>query len=206
MQPRSIPACAGEPRPAEAHLAHQRVYPRVCGGTITPGNAKRRITGLSPRVRGNPTLRCGGGLSQRSIPACAGEPSAHRTVPAESQVYPRVCGGTHRKEQPVFSCLGLSPRVRGNPHPAPAAPRPARSIPACAGEPGTTSTGCAWARVYPRVCGGTTPAVHIPSSAAGLSPRVRGNLTKGPNGRPAIRSIPACAGEPTSYRPLCPLF
>ena len=52
------------------------------------------------------------------------------------------------------------------------------------------------ARVYPRVCGGTTNTSSSPAIVRGLSPRVRGN--------PAIRdlpprqlgSIPACAGEP----------
>ena len=46
---RSIPACAGEPKP---NGNRSRVYPRVCGGT--GGNDPTALgQGLSPRVRGN---------------------------------------------------------------------------------------------------------------------------------------------------------
>ena len=72
------------------------------------------------------------------------------------------------------------------------------SIPACAGEPG--STAAIWTRgtVYPRVCGGTTPAPRGRPYCRGLSPRVRGN--HGDRARPdtAGGSIPACAGEPAA--------
>ena len=92
----SIPACAGEPFSGSCHPKSERVYPRVCGGTLTPGTRTLPSLGLSPRVRGN--LVGGGvwlwilGLSPRvrgnhrpqsasvarwgSIPACAGEPSS----------------------------------------------------------------------------------------------------------------------------------
>ena len=33
---RSIPACAGEPRPEKAGRGSAGVYPRVCGGTFWP--------------------------------------------------------------------------------------------------------------------------------------------------------------------------
>ncbi len=52
-----------------------KVYPRVCGGTISADHGKIPPNGLSPRVRGNqeqvPLLRHLSG----SIPACAGEPA-----------------------------------------------------------------------------------------------------------------------------------
>ena len=168
--------------------------PRVCGGTsampaaaagLSPrvrGNRWTRMptaaippTGLSPRVRGNLDVRQGIACAlncQRSIPACAGEPSLRSAIVSL----------IHR---------GLSPRVRGNQrnrHDG----RPTRSIPACAGEPdrrfhharlnglsprvrGNRLTAAAH-QVYPRVCGGTSNV-----STAGV---------------PRHRSIPACAGEP----------
>ena len=49
----SIPACAGEPRPASPNAAHRRVYPRVCGGTSSSSLSASTSVGLSPRVRGN---------------------------------------------------------------------------------------------------------------------------------------------------------
>ena len=55
----SIPACAGEPESARRRRLSRRVYPRVCGGTGITLSAELRVTGLSPRVRGNqaPTNR-----------------------------------------------------------------------------------------------------------------------------------------------------
>ena len=72
-----------------------------------------------------------------------------------------------------------------------------RSIPACAGEP-YCSTGCTpHNTVYPRVCGGTRCNPFRCRLCRGLSPRVRGNLTVVRAALLTIRSIPACAGEPT---------
>ena len=70
----SIPACAGEPRPARGLWLARAVYPRVCGGTLWDGESDADDCGLSPRVRGNqPTAAFSGGMPG-SIPACAGEP------------------------------------------------------------------------------------------------------------------------------------
>ena len=70
----SIPACAGEPAvPALAFLPN-RVYPRVCGGTLTPANLNQVAVGLSPRVRGNRVVCRHRIARDGSIPACAGEP------------------------------------------------------------------------------------------------------------------------------------
>ena len=76
------------------------------------------------------------------------------------------------------------------------------SIPACAGEPGTP--GGRWPPVQrgsiPGVCGGTQRSTSRSTgvSGAGLSPRVRGNPISTDVSEPtyAMRSIPACAGEP----------
>ena len=55
MDLRSIPARAGEPE-SEHHRQHGgEVYPRACGGTTMPAAVARYSTGLSPRVRGNPS-------------------------------------------------------------------------------------------------------------------------------------------------------
>ena len=132
---RSIPACAGEPYGDTDVLLHDEVYPRVCGGTICIGGMRTRGDGLSPRVRGNHRRDTGRGLTRRSIPACAGEPSARYRPRTHSEVYPRVCGGTFDMPLcPAFS-KGLSPRVRGNPRPWYGLSSLRRSIPACAGEP-----------------------------------------------------------------------
>ena len=90
----SIPACAGEPLAATPSRCRPPVYPRVCGGTGGPIGAGRTTDGLSPRVRGNPWSSLVIVDFQRSIPACAGEPSASIRAAVTAAVYPRVCGGT----------------------------------------------------------------------------------------------------------------
>ena len=112
------------------------------------------------------------------------------------EVYPRVCGGT-----PCEACLsvdgdGLSPRVRGNLIDAARGQGPARSIPACAGEPILAPPSSNIAKVYPRVCGGTAKGIRERELWLGLSPRVRGNQPLGRDATHAEGSIPACAGEP----------
>ena len=71
------------------------------------------------------------------------------------------------------------------------------SIPACAGEPSFVLIVPGLSEVYPRVCGGTTLGLMELVGDDGLSPRVRGN----PRGdfvcAAVLRSIPACAGEPS---------
>ena len=92
----------------------------------------------------------------------------------------------------------VSPRVRGNRVIPSKNVFPIGSIPACAGEPGKPGTPARLARVYPRVCGGTTPTIGRIVHYCGLSPRVRGNLPCGRCESALRRSIPACAGEPIS--------
>ena len=172
---RSIPACAGEPRPDRRLLYHAMVYPRVCGGTLAITRGRRTGCGLSPRVRGNPFPFRGAPIHERSIPACAGEPSIRRPLAYSYGVYPRVCGGTKSEVDVVCVVCGLSPRVRGNRSGGPGTPTALRSIPACAGEPGGGRRRNGDRRVYPRVCGGTFLIVIIAAFLLGLSPRVRGN-------------------------------
>ena len=70
------------------------------------------------------------------------------------------------------------------------------SIPAYAGEPRLPLPHRTGAKVYPRVCGGTTTAPSGVVSAWGLSPRMRGNPDGLGDRKPATGSIPAYAGEP----------
>ena len=90
----SIPACAGEPRPAAGLPRMLPVYPRVCGGTWWTMTPSLPCLGLSPRVRGNHITRRAVGVDLRSIPACAGEPCRRYSALGGVAVYPRVCGGT----------------------------------------------------------------------------------------------------------------
>ena len=148
----------------------------MCGGTSTFSASGSTACGLSPRVRGNRKRLVQRGLGTRSIPACAGEPSARIRLPNALTVYPRVCGGTAYADMFEQPSDGLSPRVRGNLEIRVYEIANPGSIPACAGEPGRC---CSWR------CDGQ-----------GLSPRVRGNLAFSFPFDIGKRSIPACAGEP----------
>ena len=155
----SIPACAGEPRRRDPRWTKGWVYPRVCGGTPWRGRAPPPAAGLSPRVRGNRLRAVAGDSGVGSIPACAGEPQRHPSRVGLGGVYPRVCGGTRPSVAHRGGRGGLSPRVRGNRDWRDADVDRAGSIPACAGEPLLASAIPAPRGVYPRVCGGTPPAV-----------------------------------------------
>ena len=172
----------------------------MCGGTPCAGSRFPGHVGLSPRVRGNPEGRTKDRVAGGSIPACAGEPRAVPFPGSAQGVYPRVCGGTRNPFRRGPAWWGLSPRVRGNPPLSGARCQGTRSIPACAGEPHSSSIVAAARKVYPRVCGGTSSNVVNQANTSGLSPRVRGNPAgRGPH-LPLVRSIPACAGEPTRHR------
>ena len=72
----SIPACAGEPAAHPGAQPGAEVYPRVCGGTEGWHLIQPAAIGLSPRVRGNLGIALAIAYTERSIPACAGEPPA----------------------------------------------------------------------------------------------------------------------------------
>ena len=133
---RSIPACAGEPALARIAPHTEAVYPRVCGGTRSPCPKRCIPEGLSPRVRGNRRSPSAARRGPGSIPACAGEPDLHAPSDVFQKVYPRVCGGTSQASGSRKVHRGLSPRVRGNRRRHVVSSAVARSIPACAGEPG----------------------------------------------------------------------
>ena len=132
---RSIPACAGEPCRFLSTNCCRPVYPRVCGGTRYKAAYVAPPQGLSPRVRGNRYHRRTWQLGNRSIPACAGEPTVVEARMLRTGVYPRVCGGTKSVGVGTLPTCGLSPRVRGNRRMAHSLLARSRSIPACAGEP-----------------------------------------------------------------------
>ena len=110
----SIPACAGEPHINRRRRDWRRVYPRLCGGTMGAMRRDGSWKGLSPPVRGNPENQPSGCTSPRSIPACAGEPSALAQPYPVLAVYPRLCGGTALGKGLAPVGFGLSPPVRGN--------------------------------------------------------------------------------------------
>ena len=92
--------------------------------------------------------------------------------------------------------MGLSPRVRGSQYLAFNGDASVGSIPAGAGEPVWFFLGFARSRVYPRGCGGAHGITGALVAARGLSPRVRGSLSRSRAFAHLRGSIPAGAGEP----------
>ena len=177
----------------------------MCGGTWCAFIQEDRSQGLSPRVRGNRYLRSAAISFDRSIPACAGEPPDAHIQNCVLRVYPRVCGGTLAGRGIGQWMSGLSPRVRGNLPVSTIAMSAHGSIPACAGEPRLLGTTHCLSRVYPRVCGGTpvdfkVEDFKVEDLEQGLSPRVRGNRQRYRCPPAGNGSIPACAGEPWTFR------
>ena len=90
----SIPAWAGKPTRWMRVPHHSAVYPRVGGETRSRGAFPGRLTGLSPRGRGNLKRVVVDPALQRSIPAWAGKPPEKSIRHHPQQVYPRVGGET----------------------------------------------------------------------------------------------------------------
>ncbi len=90
--------------------------------------------GLSPLVRGKHCSQWFPSLLVGSIPACAGETQAGRSVDQQSKVYPRLCGGNGIALFLLGLLLGLSPLVRGKLGFSFSQLLLLGSIPACAGE------------------------------------------------------------------------
>ena len=114
---RPIPACAGQPQTVISNFCFIKAYPRVCGATMLLLRLSRIGVGLSPRVRGNLAPERYKGLSLGPIPACAGQPALLCHRQSARRAYPRVCGATFLRVVLMPCWQGLSPRVRGNPHP-----------------------------------------------------------------------------------------
>ena len=153
------PRGRGEPSGRKSAPFRTWVYPRVGGGTPSTVQVNRMASGLSSRGRGNRRERQVGPTAHGSIPVCTGEPARTPSRRTQSEVYPRVYGGTdHKHPLPtgatglspcvrgtdttcrfMLCTLGLSPRGRGNPFDGAGEPHGLRSIPAWVGEPCTRS-------------------------------------------------------------------
>ena len=107
INPRFIPACAGNGRDKRARATARSVHPRVCGERRLGTHFQRQTHGSSPRVRGTaltPDLR---GVERRFIPACAGNGAGPARV--FPPVHPRV-----ERRRAVLSTptgTGSSPRA-----------------------------------------------------------------------------------------------
>ena len=131
-----------------------------------------------------------------SIPAWAGEPWTSTCARWPSTVHPRVGGGALVAPTQLVKTDGPSPRGRGSRGRRRLHHAVARSIPAWAGEPPIRRWRTRRPRVHPRVGGGAREGREGRTRPVGPSPRGRGSQNRVRRNRPALRSIPAWAGEP----------
>ncbi len=173
---RFIPACAGNSALFTPPTFNPAVHPRVCGEQAYRDNRKGGVDGSSPRVRGTGGSMSGVTLTQRFIPACAGNSFSvfhrHRAI----AVHPRVCG-----EQTIVGVIairrhGSSPRVRGTVLMCQSAGIGDRFIPACAGNRQLSGINTPAKSVHPRVCGEQFLSRCPRAGHCGSSPRVRGTV------------------------------
>ena len=98
---RSIPARTGEPNIFQGRDRGDGVYPRAYGGTDPRNGPRPHRRGLSPRVRGNPSVALRFQCPRRSIPARTGEPRQKNLCGYVVAVYPRAYGGTALRNEPI---------------------------------------------------------------------------------------------------------
>ena len=133
MQPRFIPACAGNTPLAGTRSSSAAVHPRVCGEHLLGVGVWAVTDGSSPRVRGTHAGYSPDRGWNRFIPACAGNTSVTLFDRVGHSVHPRVCGEHHLPMLKKEVLGGSSPRVRGTRLQPTGVAAVGRFIPACAG-------------------------------------------------------------------------
>ncbi len=202
---RFIPACAGNaPRPT-TRSSLPAVHPRMRGERSRIRAGRGYAPGSSPHARGThrtidwPTS-CG-----RFIPACAGNACAPSSPLSDASVHPRMRGERWSFGQWIDQQVGSSPHARGTRLASERMERPARFIPACAGNASPSRADADWIAVHPRMRGERADRDGADLADHGSSPHARGTprLDQVRGGR--RRFIPACAGNaPTRNAPPMP--
>ena len=158
-------------------------------------SAIRCAPGSSPQARGTPerdrVRRCVG----RFIPAGAGNTAAHTSGVPTSAVHPRRRGEHSTASLLASAKYGSSPQARGTRHQRERPERPARFIPAGAGNT-LTCTVCLESRsVHPRRRGEHCHRHLDDLDRDGSSPQARGTQSQYVSPSRSTRFIPAGAGN-----------
>ncbi len=157
---RFIPAGAGNAAWTAARTPIRTVHPRGCGERLAVFVWFARRLGSSPRVRGTPSKLKPVVVTDRFIPAGAGNASFNNGVPDSNSVHPRGCGERAQGKSSTGTLPGSSPRVRGTRSADRCRRRRRRFIPAGAGN--AVHNAGDWCRdvVHPRGCGERIPAAR----------------------------------------------
>ena len=191
----TIPARAGETRPAASRMRPIRDHPRSRGGNQREIFPFIPLRGPSPLARGKPRCKPCGLCFAGTIPARAGETPWPGQRPCGSRDHPRSRGGNFLPHVVVGLGEGPSPLARGKRTPLTFRIDRIGTIPARAGETarlGCHSTPC-WD--HPRSRGGNRPPSSRTRPSRGPSPLARGKLNGNRVGQADVGTIPARAGE-----------
>ncbi len=176
------------------------VHPRIRGehwnSTARPPSA----SGSSPHTRGTLVNDRVERLDLRFIPAYAGNTQSKSVPSPPPPVHPRIRGEHVYSSWSTYRSRGSSPHTRGtrdaDGHPA----RGARFIPAYAGNTCSPKTTGGRHSVHPRIRGEHIETGILSFEGAGSSPHTRGTHHQTPRRRPALRFIPAYAGNTSPFR------
>ena len=199
---RCIPVSAGPPRVIRLQRLREGVYPRRCGADGASFNCGEDVAGVSPRVRGLPMLQPCFRKAARVYPRGCGAEFMAESDPPSDRVYPRGRGVGISCLTEEMSDGGVSPRLRGRPHPR-GSSLLLWCIPAAAGPVSwLTSIQCTNG-VYPRGCGVDLLVFRIHACLHGVSPWLRGRPLTQTWGLPRKRCIPAAAGSTVAGSDSC---
>ena len=179
LDPRFIPAPAGNSATTNTRRAVRSVHPRACGEQLTPSTTSSRYVGSSPRLRGTEGLGRGGRRPRRFIPAPAGNRSTRSCSTFSISVHPRACGEQVRPRRRSRRQSGSSPRLRGTGRERVLDAQPHRFIPAPAGNSPPAAAHPRPRPVHPRACGEQSQPRSAKNPPGGSSPRLRGTVSAG---------------------------
>ena len=196
---RFIPARAGNGHKPLSMQDQLPVHPRARGERVPAGAAPAVFGGSSPRARGTGEVD---GVPVRVvsfIPARAGN-GARRTNSARLKpVHPRARGERYALRAAVRDGSGSSPRARGTVAGVALAESGLRFIPARAGNGSRPQPSRRAHPVHPRARGERSCLLFPDSASHGSSPRARGTAGGRRSIGPALRFIPARAGNGLGY-------
>ena len=175
LQPRFIPARAGNTNGCSAALSTPAVHPRSRGEHLPRAVLDRTPSGSSPLARGTPQPCRRSWRRIRFIPARAGNTTAIVAVTSGVAVHPRS-RGEHTATIPATPTVsGSSPLARGTPH----APADRRGMD----------------RFIPARAGNTSFVLHDISASNGSSPLARGTRRTGASRSCCTTVHPRSRGE-----------
>ncbi len=192
---RLIPACAGNTPPRLSPLSPSSAHPRMRGKHMRVTCPCCSTDGSSPHARETLVVPRHGSCDSRLIPACAGNTGNRCDECCRCAAHPRMRGKHPFVTEPKVRTSGSSPHARETHERNHCLDRPARLIPACAGN--TPAARRTWRRLaaHPRMRGKHALLIEPTNHAYGSSPHARETLDQLVDLIIDRRLIPACAGN-----------